>query len=45
MIEAVRKHTQVKKKNAFKLKLKYPQGDPTKFAERMRGIVKTHQQR
>lgn len=44
MIAAVREYKQVEK-NVFKLKLKYPQGDPTKFAERMRGIDKTNQQR
>ena len=29
-----------KLKNVFKLKLKYPQGDPTEFAERMRELTK-----
>lgn len=43
MTAAVRDYKQVKM--VFELKLKYPQGDPTKFAERMRGIDKSNQQR
>jgi hypothetical protein len=43
VITAVRENTS-KLKNVFKLQLKYPQGDPTKFTEKIRGIDKTNQQ-